>query len=65
MASTVKELRTWLDQFEPDELIGVDDGGLMLQVIDDEPYGLKIQPYFEIGGISEGTPCLDKLDETE
>jgi hypothetical protein len=54
MAITVKELREWLDAIPQDALIGVDDGGLTLQVADDA------NAYIEVGGLpesSEGNLC--------
>lgn len=53
MASTIKELRTWLAQFNEDRLVGVDEGGLTLVVIDDDTLGLDVQPQYELGGLPE------------
>jgi hypothetical protein len=53
MAATVKELRDWLSQFKETELVGVDEGGLTLCVVDDDAKGLSIQPQFELGGLPE------------
>jgi hypothetical protein len=47
MAVTIKELREWLDTFEDENMVGVEEGGLTLEVV-----GLP-QAYFEIGGIPE------------
>jgi hypothetical protein len=47
MAVTIKELRKWLDNFEDDTMVGVEEGGLTLEVV-----GLP-QAYFEIGGSPE------------
>ncbi len=47
MAMPVKEIREWLDTLNDDDLVGVDDGGLSLQVVDDPG------SYCEIGGIPE------------
>lgn len=43
----VHELRTWLEQFTPDHQIGIDEGGLTLQSINDE------RIYLEVGGLLE------------
>jgi hypothetical protein len=47
MAVTIKELREWLDNFEDENMVGVEEGGLTLEVV-----GLP-QAYFEIGGSAE------------
>ena len=47
MAVTIKELREWLDTFEDENMVGVEEGGLTLEVV-----GLP-QAYFEIGGVPE------------
>ena len=47
MAMQVAELREWLATLTDDQLVGVDDGGLCLQVVDDP------ETYCEIGGLPE------------
>ena len=46
MAVTKKELIDWLNSLDDDDLIGIDDGGLILTV------GGK-EDYYEIGGLPE------------
>jgi hypothetical protein len=50
MACSVDELKQWLDTLDPLDLVGVDEGGLALQKVDDEAV------YFEIGGLPEPSP---------
>ena len=47
MAMQVVQLREWLATLNDDQLVGVDDGGLCLRVVDDP------EPYCEIGGLPE------------
>lgn len=51
MAVTIGELRMWLDELEEDgvgrnNLVGVDDGGLSLVVV-------ETGDYYEVGGVPE------------
>ena len=48
MAMTVKEIKDWLEYFSDEDLLGIDEGGTILQAVED--YHL----YLEIGGIPEG-----------
>lgn len=48
MAETVKDIKEWLDNFNPNEHVGIDEGGLSLRIVED------MYCYFEIGGIPEG-----------
>lgn len=50
MAEPVEVIMKWLSTLPPDALVGVDDGGLALRVVDDKDI------YFEIGGI----PLVEK-----
>lgn len=45
MAMTVKDVRDWLDQFQPEESIAINDDGMAL-VDEDNP-----ETYLEVGGI--------------
>ncbi len=45
MSMDVKEIKDWLDTLDPDDGVGVDEGGLCL-VVEGEP-----DCYLEIGGI--------------
>lgn len=45
MAMTVKEVRKWLDQFQPEEFIAINDDGMALVDEDND------RNYLEIGGI--------------
>lgn len=50
MATTVKELRDWLRDFDDDDLVGIDDDGLCLT---DETAGAECKEdgaYIEVGG---------------
>jgi hypothetical protein len=47
VAATVHEIQDWLSQFDDDEEIGVDDGGLALQLTTDP------EQFFEVGGVPE------------
>jgi len=47
MAMQVSEIREWLDTLNDDDLVGVDDGGLCLRVVDNSA------PYLEIGGMPD------------
>ncbi len=69
MAETVKKLQVWLGRIPDDVEIGIDDGGLTLQVIDDPTYPHSPgcakhatnaaectcwkTAYYEIGGVPE------------
>lgn len=69
MAETVKSIQQWLSRLPDDVEVGIDDGGLALQVVDDptlphEPRCAKHAndasectcwktAYFEIGGLPE------------
>jgi len=46
MAATVKEIQEWLATLDPDDSVGIDEGGLEL-------VAEKDGAYFEIGGIDE------------
>jgi len=46
MAEKVKDIREWLSKLCADTLVGIDDGGLALKVVDSDTY-------FEIGGMPE------------
>ena len=46
MAMTVREIREWLDALPPDDLVAVDEGGLILQT-------LNARAYCEVGGLPE------------
>lgn len=48
MAMTVREIKEWLDGLEDGRLVGVDDGGLCLEVVGNP------ETYCEIGGIPDG-----------
>ena len=48
MAATKAELADWLGSFEDEDLIAVDEGGLVLVLVSQEN-----EAYFEIGGISD------------
>jgi hypothetical protein len=48
MAMSVAEIREWLDTLNENDLVGVDEGGLCLEVVDNPGV------YLEIGGIPEG-----------
>lgn len=52
MAMKVEEIQKWLSQFEGNEVIAIDDGGLTLVLVVDN-YGLKIQPMLEVGGLPD------------
>jgi hypothetical protein len=45
MAMRVDEIMEWLKTLREDDLVGVDDGGLMLEVVDNSA------EYLEIGGL--------------
>lgn len=47
MAITVKELGDWLTTLQDDDLVAIDDGGLVLQSVENP------EVYIEIGGIPE------------
>lgn len=59
MSATVKELRDWLNTLDHDDVIGIDDGGLTIQVVDydDAP------AHFELGGVPDLPPTDDDFDE--
>ncbi len=52
MATTVKELREWLEDVDESRRVAVDDGGLTLVLIDKDA-DREDWDYFEIGGIPE------------
>lgn len=56
----VKKLKGWLSALDDTDFVGIDDGGLMLQVFGGEEY------YFEIGGLpEEADECeCDRLNST-
>ncbi len=43
-----KELQNWLETLPSDAMVGVDEGGLILEVQDSEAY-------YEVGGMPEET----------
>lgn len=47
MAIQVQELKAWLDNLQDEEVVAIDDGGLILVVVDDPA------SFIEIGGIPE------------
>ena len=47
MAMTVKEMKDWLKDLDDRELVGIDEGGTIIQTVKD----YKI--YLEVGGIPE------------
>jgi len=47
MAMTVREIKEWLNTLQDDDLVGIDDGGLCLEVAEDPG------TYCEIGGLPE------------
>jgi len=47
MAVTVKELKEWLNELPDEAEVGMDDGGLIMCVLDSEDV------YIEIGGLPE------------
>lgn len=47
MAMTVGEIKDWLNNLDDDEEVGIDDGGLALQVVH------NAEIYIEIGGIPQ------------
>lgn len=47
MAMTVREIKEWLNTLQDDDLVGVDEGGLCLELVGDP------ESYCEIGGIPE------------
>ena len=59
MAMPVSEIREWLDTLNDDDQVGVDDGGLCLQVVDDSA------SYCEIGGIPEEEEGEEAEDEPD
>jgi len=57
---TVKDLKNWTKGLKDDELIGIDEGGLTLVVVDDSEEARLQQlkmfpscdvPYIEVGGL--------------
>lgn len=48
MAMRVSEIRRFLDTLYETDLVGIDLGGMVLLVVDDDG------PYLEIGGLPEG-----------
>ena len=44
--TTVKELRDWLARFGDEEMVGIDEGGLTLEIV-------GRAAYFELGGLTE------------
>ena len=50
MATKVRDLRAWLNGLDGDASVGIDDGGLALQVLGDE------ENYYEVGGIPLPAP---------
>jgi hypothetical protein len=60
MSMLRNDLIAWLNTLPEDCEVGVDDGGLTLQVVnDDEPLR-----YIEIGGIPEADPVCDECGAT-
>lgn len=51
MAENVKELQRWLKTLRPTDLVGIDEGGLTLIVLDNG--GIETGAYYEIGGLPE------------
>jgi hypothetical protein len=47
MSATVAEIKEWLSEFNDDEEVGIDEGGLALCRVGD-PFS-----YYEIGGMPE------------
>jgi len=47
MATTIKNLVGWLKQFKEDDVVGIDSGGLTLEIAH------KNGIYYEIGGVGE------------
>lgn len=59
MSATVKELRDWLNTLDHDDVIGIDDGGLTIQVVDYD----DMPAHFELGGVPDLPPTDDDFDE--
>ena len=47
MSMTVKDVVAWLSTLDPEDEVGVDEGGLTLQSVD------QPEAYLEIGGLPE------------
>jgi hypothetical protein len=47
MAMPVRKIREWLDSLRDDQEVGVDEGGLCLEVVD------APEEYLEVGGLPE------------
>jgi hypothetical protein len=50
--TTAGELRNWLARFNPDDPVGIDEGGLTLHAIN-VPISYYPDDYYEVGGIPE------------
>jgi hypothetical protein len=55
MAMSVAEIMEWLETFDDDDMIGIDDGGLALRPVNAQ------ELYCEVGGIPED----DESDDVE
>jgi hypothetical protein len=52
MAISILELKAWLDNFEDNKEVGIDEGGLTLVLVDgDIQFGGS---YIEVGGLPPG-----------
>jgi hypothetical protein len=47
MAIPVLELMKWLKTFKPDDLVGIDEGGIELRIVGNDV------AYYEIGGLPD------------
>jgi hypothetical protein len=47
MATPIHELMKWLESFSPEDLVGIDEGGLELRI-----FGNDVA-YYEIGGLPD------------
>ena len=54
MTMEVREIKEWLDTLSDDDVVGIDDGGLCLQVVGDP------EPYLEVGGMPDEIEYMDE-----
>lgn len=59
MAITARTLKKWAKTLENDALVAIDEGGLILRLVDDE------SAYLEIGGVPDEEGYDDDSDEDE
>ncbi len=66
----VKEIRDWLNTLQPTDLVGIDEGGLCLQVWEGSPVEVQDSAaYLEVGGLpdvadGDGPPPYDAATAT-